>query len=231
MFLKGQTAIVTGSSRGIGRAIALRYAREGANIVACARTETSSQRTASELASMGSSILPHVADVRNEEQVNTCVRRAIEVYVAVDILVNNAGISMPRSVINTDLSTWNQTLDTNMTGTYVFSRAVLPHMLRRRHGLILNVSSRSGLEGFPRYAPYCASKFAVMGFTFSLAKEVGQMGVRVNAICPGEVETDMNRASHPAVVETSDWLQPEEVTEVAAFSCFACGAGYSRGFN
>lgn len=214
---KDKTVIVTGASRGIGKAIALAFGADGANVVVCARNEEPLRDVAAQIVGGGARSLPVVLDVRKEDDVRRCVGLAAETFGTIDVLVNNAGVSHPASVRETDLATWNLTVETNLTGTYLFSRAVLSYMLAQRRGLIINISSRSGQQGFPRYGAYCASKFGVMGFTFALAKEVGSQGVRVNVICPGEVDTDMNRQSHPGITDTSDWLQPEAVAMVVKF--------------
>jgi NAD(P)-dependent dehydrogenase (short-subunit alcohol dehydrogenase family) len=223
--LAGQTVIITGASRGIGKAIALRFARGGADVVLCAQTAATLNGVAAEVQTLGGRALAVAADVRDEMQVDRCVRQALDAFGSVDILVNSAGVSRPAPFVETELQTWHLMMETNVTGTFLFTKAIVPHMLRRGHGLILNVGSRSGQEGFARYAGYCASKFAVMGLTQSLAKELGGQGIRVNVICPGEVDTDMNRASHPGIRDTSGWLQPGAIADVAFF--LACPEGRS----
>ena len=214
----GRTAIVSGGSRGIGRAIAHRLSREGANVVICALDTVRLESVASDIhSSSGGRVLPVVADVRVEAQVQECVRKALDNFGSVDILVNNAGVSRPAYLIDMGLNDWSATLDANLTGAFLFARAVLPHMIEHRRGTIVNIGSRSGQQGYARYAAYCASKFGLMGLTFALAQEVGRHGIRVNIVCPGEVDTDMNRASHPGIADTSDWLQPEAVAEVVAY--------------
>jgi 3-hydroxybutyrate dehydrogenase len=193
MTLKDRVALITGGGRGIGRAIALAFAKEGANVVLAARTMSQVESVASELTeAVGSSAVPVVCDVSDVESVSrmfATVEKRFER--GPDILVNNAGIAESATLLKTDDELWNRHLAVNLSGTFYCMRAALPSMLRSGWGRVINVASIAGKTGAPYIAAYSASKHGVLGLTRSVALEVAAKGITVNAICPGYVDTDM----------------------------------------
>lgn len=193
MTLKDRVALITGGGRGIGRAIALAFAKEGANVVLAARTMSQVESVASELTdAVGSSAVPVVCDVSDPESVSrmfATVEKRFER--GPDILVNNAGIAESATLLKTDDELWNRHLAVNLSGTFYCMRAALPSMLRSGWGRVINVASIAGKTGAPYIAAYSASKHGVLGLTRSVALEVAAKGITVNAICPGYVDTDM----------------------------------------
>ena len=190
MRLKGQTAIVTGGGRGIGRAICLALAREGADIVIVARTEKEIRETARMVEKEGRRALAVRTDIRKEEEVINMVSKAINAFGRIDILVNNAGVAYRKYIVDTSTEEYDEIMDTNVKGMFFCTKYALPHLLKRGEGRIVNISSGAGKHGIPKLSIYCASKFAVIGFTESLAYETGG-GVQVYAVCPASVDTGM----------------------------------------
>ena len=190
MLLKDKVAIVTGGGYGIGRAIALAFAKEGADVVVAARTESALQGVATEIKSLGRKSLAMKTDLLKSEMPVAMIENALSEFGKVDILVNNAGAEGPiANVAEMDLKGWNDLLAVNLTGAMICSRCVLEKgMIPRQSGVIINVSSAAGRRGLPTRSAYSSSKFALIGFTQSLANEVGRHGIRVNAIAPGAVE-------------------------------------------
>jgi NAD(P)-dependent dehydrogenase (short-subunit alcohol dehydrogenase family) len=190
MQLKGKIAIVTGGGAGIGRAISLAFAREGADVVLAAESEEPLKATAADIEAMGRKSLPVLMDLSYPEQPKSMVDKALDRFGKIDILVNNSGIEGPIvDVAEMDLDGWNRLLAINLTGAMLCSRYVLEKsMVARQSGVIINLASAAGRKGLPRRSPYSSSKFAIIGFTQSLASEVGKYGIRVNSIAPGAVE-------------------------------------------
>ena len=192
MQLEGKVVIITGGGKGIGKAIALAFAREGAELVLAARTSSDLKEVSSEIESMGGKSLPIVTDLANPEQVRRMVGISLEKFAKVDVLVNNSGIAGPiATVVDMDLDGWNRTLAVNLTGAMLSAKYVLKNsMIPRRSGSIINISSTSGRRGLATRSPYSSSKWALIGLTQSLASEAGRYGIRVNCIAPGRIEGD-----------------------------------------
>ncbi len=195
MMLKDQVAIVTGSGRGIGRAIARRFAAEGAAVLATARTANEIEKVAAEIRAAGGRAAALAADVAREADCARIVKAAREQFGRVDILVNNAGIFGPvKPAEEITAAEWDEALAINLRAAFLLSRLVLPEMYARGSGNILNISSLAAKAAFGLEAPYAASKAGLLGLTRCLAAEGARKGVRVNAICPGPVfETDMSK--------------------------------------
>jgi len=189
--LTDKVAIITGGGRGIGRNIALTYAREGATIVVAARTVEPLQETCAEIERRGGRAIYLRTDVAAEADCERMVERAVDAFGRVDILVNNVGIAGPTAKItNITLAEWQESIDINLTGCWLASREALKRMAAQRSGNIVNISSLAGRVGYPLRTPYAASKWAMIGLTQSLALEWGREGIRVNGICPGAVAGD-----------------------------------------
>jgi NAD(P)-dependent dehydrogenase (short-subunit alcohol dehydrogenase family) len=194
MRLADRTAFITGGGRGIGRAIAHAFAREGARVFVVARTATEVERVAEEIrAECGSDFAAHAAcDVADPRSVEGAFAAAREFFGGpIDVLVNNAGVADSSKFTETSDEFWRRHLDINLTGTFYCMRAALPSMVERGWGRVVNVASVAGKTGAPYVAAYTASKHGVVGLTRSVALEVAAKGVTVNAVCPGYVDTDM----------------------------------------
>jgi len=190
MRLKQKVAIVTGASRGLGRAISVALAKEGANLVLA--DKDSPDETAKLIQEIGQRTLPVRLDIRNAADVDKMVSRTVEEYGKIDVLVNNAGVFISAKVVDMAEDEWNFVLDVNAKGPFLCCRAVAREMIRHgTRGKIVNISSNAGLVGYAGYSAYCVSKWGILGFTQSLAKELAPFNIHVNAICPGDIETDM----------------------------------------
>jgi len=190
MKLKDKIAIVTGGGRGIGRAISLALAKEGAHVVVV--DIRSARDVTNEIRKMGQKALAVKADVSNSSQVDQAVKETLNQFGRIDILVNNAGIVTVASVLDLKEEEWDSVLNVNAKGVFLFSKAVAKHMIKQQTGgKIVNISSDAGKTGEPLMAHYCASKFAVIGFTEAFAIEMAPYNVYVNAVCPSFVKTDM----------------------------------------
>jgi NAD(P)-dependent dehydrogenase (short-subunit alcohol dehydrogenase family) len=188
MRLKDRVAIITGGGRGIGKAISLAFASEGAIVVVAARTSSMLDETIEKIESGGGKAEAIRTDVSDEKQVQRLVAEVIKAYGRVDILVNNSGIGGPTvNVVDLKLRDWNEVLAINLTGSMLCAREVLRHMIQRRTGNIINIGSDAGRFGYPMRSPYCVSKWGIIGLTETLAIEAGQYDIRVNCISPAAV--------------------------------------------
>ena len=232
--LTGKIAIVTGASRGIGRAIAAMLAARGAFVVAAARGDNAAG-TVSEIAAAGGKAETATVDVTDPSSIDALVSGAMERHGRIDILVNNAGIAKDQLMLRMKRDDWDAVIATNLTSAFVASQAVLRPMIKQRSGRIIMISSVVGQTGNAGQANYAASKAGLIGFAKSLAKEVASRNITVNAITPGLIETDMTRAITDKA--QSDWTasiplgRPGTATDVAAAVCFLASdeAGYITG--
>jgi 3-oxoacyl-[acyl-carrier protein] reductase len=192
MKLTGQTALITGGSKGIGRATCLALAREGANIVFAARDEGRIGETLEELKEMSCRALAVRADVRYEEDVKRLISKAVDEFGGLDILVNNAGVAYRKPLVETTLEEYDKIMDTNLKGIFLCTKYATPYIRNSKNGKIVNISSGAGLHGIPELSIYCASKSGVISITQSIASEL-EGEIKVYAICPGGVDTDMYR--------------------------------------
>lgn len=219
MQFKDRVVIVTGASKGIGRTTALGFAEGGATVFAVARNQGLLEALAAESEALAGQIIASPADVRQRPQVEKVVTEAQQRAGRIDILVNNAGIERVRPLDEVSDEEFAATIDTNLKGTFLFIRAVLPGMKAQKTGHIINVSSSAGLRGFAEDAVYCASKFGVMGLTDALDEELRGYGIRVSAVAPGAVDTDLAKDtwSPPDDPYRPHFLQPEDVANAILF--------------
>ena len=211
--LSGQTALITGASRGIGLAIAKRLGEMGAKLAICARNAERLQQAEAELQQAGTMTLAVVADVSNAAAVEELVRRVQQELGEIDILVNNAGVGVFSALQELSEADWDRVMDTNLKSVYLCSRAVAPQMIARRTGQIINISSLAGKNAFAKGGVYCASKWGLQGMTACMAEDLRGYGIRVSAVCPGSVETEF---SPHAGKDAKKMLQPEDVAHVVA---------------
>jgi len=195
MLLKGKTALITGASRGIGKEIARRFLEEGASVWGLSTKPSEGARELVEFAkNCGSEFHEVIADISNPEVVQPAVTEALKASGGFSILVNNAGITRDALSLRMKLEDWEQVLKINLTGTFLVSQIVSNDMIRKRTGSIINMTSIVGLHGQAGQVNYAASKAGLVGYTKSLAKEIAGRGVRVNAVAPGYIETEMTHA-------------------------------------
>ena len=189
MKLDGKVALVTGAGSGIGQAIALLFAREGARIIAADVSAAGLQETLSKLEEQNLQAETALLNVTEEVMVQTVIEQTLTKHGRIDILLNIAGIGSTQTTVDTDLETWERVFSVNVRGTFLMSKYALPSMIQRQHGVIINMASVAGMVGLPNRAAYCASKAAVIGLTRAMAIDHVKQGIRVNAICPGTVDS------------------------------------------
>jgi 3-oxoacyl-[acyl-carrier protein] reductase len=232
----GQVAVVTGGGRGIGRAVALRLANEGANVAISYRSnDSTAEEVAQEIRAAGTLCEIFKGDVASPEDVDALFSGVRDSFGQIDILVNNAGLTRDNLMMRMRESEFDEVLRTNLKGTYLCTRAALRPMIRARWGRIINVSSVVGLVGNAGQANYAASKAGIIGFTKSVAREVAQRGITANVVAPGYVETELTRSLPDDVkdqirgqVPAGRFGKAEEVAEAIAFLAGE-GAGYVTG--
>lgn len=220
------TVLITGSARGIGAGIAFRFAREGHRVAIHYHVrETQARAFYTELAEAGCSVMLVSGDITDEQQAKDIALRVRENFGFIDVLINNAGVALATQLVtDTSLVEWNRVFETNVTGMFLMTNAVLPEMVSQKRGAIVNISSMWGVTGGSCEVAYSASKAAVVGYTKALAKEVAPSGVRVNCIAPGFVLTDMTRAFPENVIadicEETPLLRAGKPEDIAAAALF-----------
>ena len=197
--LSGKVALVTGATRGIGKAIALELAKAGANLSICGRDEARLSGCRKEVEALGRKCLSVKADVSNPDEVNGMVNKTLDKFGKIDILVNNAGITRDGLLVRMKDEDWRLVLDTNLTGVFWMTRAVSEGMIRAHAGRIINISSTIALTGNEGQANYAAAKAGILGLTKSVARELASRGITCNAVAPGFIETDMTAKVSEAV--------------------------------
>ncbi|CDN11425.1 3-oxoacyl-[acyl-carrier protein] reductase [Richelia intracellularis] len=233
--LKGKVAIVTGASRGIGKAIAQELAQLGANVVVnYASSSPAAEELVAEITSAGGSAIPLQADVSKPEQVDSLFNTAIDKYKSIDILVNNAGITRDTLLLRMKPEDWQAVIDLNLTGVFLSTRAASKTMLKQRSGRIINIASVAGQMGNPGQANYSAAKAGVIGFTKTVAKEFASRGITVNAVAPGFIATDMtqNLKSSEEILKfipLGRFGQAEEIAGMVRFLAADIAAAYITG--
>ena len=223
--LEGKTALITGAARGIGRAIAISFAEAGANIAFTVRKVDDNMKSLeAELATFGVKVKPYVSDAADFEATHKTVEQIKQDFGAIDILINNAGITHDGLMMRMTEEQWDSVINVNLKSAFNFIHAITPIMMRQKKGSVINLTSVVGISGNAGQANYAASKAGVIGLTKSMAKEIGSRGVRVNAIAPGFIETDMTSALSDEV--RKEWAKqiplrrggtPKEVADVAVF--------------
>ena len=209
MKLKDKVALITGAGRGIGRAIAMHYAREGAKLALCARTGAELDQTVNELRSMDAAAEGWTCDVSLEEPVNEFVANAHKRFGRIDILVNNAGVmTRPTPMTELDVKKWDYTIAVNLRGTFLITQAILPIMMKHKAGSIINLSSTIGRGAYANFLAYATSKWGLEGFSQTLAAEARSSNIRVNSVDPGYVATKLTGYSGS---------KPESVTDVFVY--------------
>jgi 3-oxoacyl-[acyl-carrier protein] reductase len=191
MSLQGRTALVTGASQGIGRACALALAQAGARVALAARNESKLNEVAAEIAQKGGAAAVFALDLASEESIKACAKSAVQHFGSIEILVNNAGITRDTLALRMKRADWDEVIQTNLTGTFLVTQALLSPMLKARWGRIINISSVVGETGQAGQANYAASKAGLIGLTKSLARELASRNITVNAVAPGYIETAM----------------------------------------
>ena len=212
--LNNKNAIITGGGRGLGKATAIAFAKQGINVAITGRTESLLKETVSEIEALGVRATYAVFDVGNYEDVKTNIKHIISNLGGVDILVNNAGIAAIGSFNEMPVEQWTEIIQTNVMGMYYVTKEVLPHLIDKNEGDIINVSSTAGLNGNPNISAYCASKFAVIGMSESLMKEVRKNNIRVNTLTPSTIETDMTIELGMLDKGSENVLQPEDFADL-----------------
>lgn len=192
MLLKGKVAVVTGGTRGIGRAIVLALAREGCDIAFnYVKSIDLADKLISEVKALGRHAMAFCVDIKDYKNVKEMIDQTREKFCGLDILINNAGVIRDKALMMMEPEDWQEVIDTNLTGVFNATRAAIFGFLKEKKGNIINITSVSGIIGMPRQVNYSAAKAGVIGFTKALSKEVGPYGIRVNAVAPGFIDTDM----------------------------------------
>jgi len=222
--LENQIAVVTGAGRGIGRAIALKFAAEGANVACVSRTQQNSEKVAAEIRALGRQAWAHAVDVADAAAVNAAAGKILAGCGKVDVLVNNAGVTRDNLLMRMDEAEWDAVLDTNLKGAFLVTKAFSRAMIKQRSGRIINVASVIGLVGNAGQSNYAASKAGLIGFTKSAARELASRGITVNVIAPGFIETDMTavlkeelRAGILKGIPLGSFGQPDDIAGAALF--------------
>lgn len=235
MQFENKVALVTGAGRGIGKAIALDLAAAGADIVFTNRTPELAEATKGEIEALGRKCVAMQADVGNPEQVQQLVSQALESFSSIDILVNNAGVTRDQLFMRMSAEDWREVMNVNLDGMFHVTRAVIRTMVKQRYGRIVNLTSVVGFTGNPGQVNYASSKAAVMGFTKSVAKELGSRNITCNAVAPGFIDTDMTRAlnesQQKAILEQIPLGRMGSVEDIAKAVRFIAGddASYISG--
>jgi 3-oxoacyl-[acyl-carrier protein] reductase len=233
--LENQIAVVTGAGRGIGRAIALKFASEGADVVCVSRTAENSEKVAGEVRALGRKAWALAVDVSDTAAVSAAAEKILADCGKIDILVNNAGVTRDGLLMRMSDADWDAVLNTNLKGAFLFTKALTRSFVKQRSGRIINVASIIGLIGNAGQANYAASKAGLIGFTQSVAKELGSRNITVNALAPGFIETDMTAALSAELkaellkkIPLNSLGQPEDIANAALFLA-SPGARYITG--
>ena len=224
MVLKNKVSVITGGAKGIGKAIALKFAQEGSDIAICDVNAEALELSKKELEALGRTVLTDTVDVTNPENVQSFIQKVLDKFGRIDILINNAGITRDGLLVRMNTSDWDAVLNVNLKGTFICTKAVAKPMMKQRLGKIVNIASIIGLIGNAGQANYAASKGGVIAFTKSAAKELASRNINVNAIAPGFIKTDMTDKLSEDVkqaimkqVPLGKWGSAGDVADVALF--------------
>ena len=212
--LKNKNALITGAGKGIGKAIAIALAKEGVNVILVSRTQADVDQLADETSTLGVKSLALSADVSDINSINTAVEKALAEFKNIDILINSAGIASFGKFLELEPDAWERIIQVNLMGTYYATRAVIPNMIERQTGDIINISSTAGLNGNALTSAYSASKFAVLGLTDSLMQEMRKHNIRVTALTPSTVATDMAKDLNLTDGNPEKVMQSEDIAEL-----------------
>lgn len=223
--LQGKVAIITGAGRGIGRAIALAFAKEGAKVAVTARTYKEIEQVASEINSNGGTAVAIRADLASEEDIKQMIKEAEAKLGPTDILVNNAATLKLSPIANTPTEVWDELMSINIRAVFIACREVLPGMMERRSGRIINVGSTAGRRGYVEQGAYCTSKHALAGLSKVLSLETQSYGIRIHVLAPGGVVTDLSQELRESRGNQSDddWMTVEEIAQGALYLCTQTG--------
>jgi len=214
--LTGQVALVTGASRGIGRAIAVMLAQQGAMVIAAARNQAALENVVGEIKEQGGQAKSIVFDLTDEQSIKALVEKIEAELGRLDILVNNAGLAYSALFENTVTEDFDRVMATNVRGPFILTRQCLPMLKQAERGFIINISSVVGIKGYPHQSAYTASKHALRGMSISLAEELRNTAVRVHVLCPGGVDTDMVSNVRPDI-NKDELIAPEEIAELVRY--------------
>jgi 3-oxoacyl-[acyl-carrier protein] reductase len=213
MKLSGKVALITGAGRGIGLAIAEKFAAEGAKVALVARHSDQLNSAMKKISNAGGKSCAIPADITDESQVIRMIQNTESELGQIDILVNNAGTMTLRPIVDTSVEEWNKIMDTNLLGVFLCSKYVLPSMMERKTGRIINIGSMAGRRGYPAQGAYCCSKHGLYGFSKVLAIECQQYGIKVNMVSPGGVLTELSKSllKSRGESQSSEWMTADEV--------------------
>lgn len=212
--LKNKNALITGAGKGIGKAIAIALAKEGVNVILVSRTQADVDQLANQTNNLGVKSLALSADVSDMNSINSAVEKALAEFKTIDILINSAGIAAFGKFLELEPNAWEKIIQVNLMGTYYTTRAVIPNMIERQIGDIINISSTAGLNGNALTSAYSASKFAVLGLTDSLMQEMRKHNIRVSALTPSTVATDMAKDLNLTDGNPEKVMQSEDIAEL-----------------
>ncbi|MDP3297225.1 MAG: 3-oxoacyl-[acyl-carrier-protein] reductase [Thermodesulfovibrionia bacterium] len=236
MSLKNKTVVISGAARGIGRAIAIELAGEGANIsFNFLKSDKDARELEKEIKNFGVNVKSFQTDIKDYNAVKSWVDNTIELFGGIDIVINNAGMIKDRALALMEPDDWHEVINTNLDGTFNLTRAAIVTFIKQKSGVVINITSVSGIVGLPRQTNYAASKAGIIGFTKSLAREVASYNIRVNAVAPGFIETDMlkdlkeeYKSQIMKQIPLNRLGRPEEVAKVVKF-LVSDGARYITG--
>lgn len=240
MLLEKKTAIVTGANRGLGKAISRKLAEEGAHVIMAGRNEEALEKAVEELKKEGLSAEGFRTDVTKEKEVAALAEFAVEKYGKIDILVNNAGISKEIKLAEISMETWDEIMEVNLRSVVLMTKAVLPYMIEKKDGNIVNIGSGAAIRGLPGSCAYSASKAAVVCLTQALGDEVREYNIRCNVVCPGPIDTELFQKSERRefiLAAGGDVFEPETVANGVLYLASSLSKGMSsqiltmRGFN
>ncbi|KAF2342333.1 3-ketoacyl-ACP reductase [Flavobacterium tistrianum] len=212
--LKNKNAFITGAGKGIGKAVAIALAKEGVNLILVSRTKSDIDQLAEETSKLGVKTLALSADVSDINSINSAVEKAIAEFKHIDILINSAGIASFGKFLELEPEAWERIIQVNLMGTYYTTRAIIPNMIERQTGDIINISSTAGLNGNALTSAYSASKFAVLGLTDSLMQEMRKHNIRVTALTPSTVATDMAKDLNLTDGNPEKVMQSEDMADL-----------------